>query len=87
MRIRIRIQEGNKDPQKWKEQKVKEVSCFEVLHVLFGGLKAPPVAGMVLHELQFDHKNLDFFSFKFLQNPSSSSSDKIVGPELDTDPH
>jgi hypothetical protein len=51
----------NKNGKK-KGKNFKEVSCFEVLPVLFRRLKASPVAGMVLHELQiFDH-NLEFFS-------------------------
>jgi hypothetical protein len=32
------MQEGKNGPQK------KEISCFDVLHVLFLGLKASPVA-------------------------------------------
>jgi hypothetical protein len=38
----IRIQEGNNDTQKLA--KVREISCFEVLDVLFRGMKASPVA-------------------------------------------
>jgi hypothetical protein len=40
--MRIRIQEGKKDSQKLKKR--KEISCFEVLNVLFSGLTASPVA-------------------------------------------
>ncbi len=40
--IRIRIQEGKKLPT--NIEKSKEFSCFEVLDVLFGELKASPVA-------------------------------------------
>jgi hypothetical protein len=32
--IRIRIQEGKNDPQKWKKKNLK-IACFEVLDVLF----------------------------------------------------
>ncbi len=46
--IRIRIQIADPDPvgQKWptKIEKSTEFSCFEVLDVLFWGLKASPVA-------------------------------------------
>ncbi len=42
MQIRIRIQEGKNDPQ--KIEKRTEFSSFEVLDVLFWGLKASPVA-------------------------------------------
>jgi hypothetical protein len=38
----IRIQESKNDPQ--KKKKSKEISCFELLDVLFLGLKASPVA-------------------------------------------
>jgi hypothetical protein len=38
----IRIQEGKNDPQ--KIEKKKNISCFEVLDILFGGLKASLVA-------------------------------------------
>ncbi len=48
IRIRIRIQIADSDPgeQKWptKIEKSTEFSCFEVLDVLFWGLKASPVA-------------------------------------------
>jgi hypothetical protein len=37
----IRIQE----PKLLKNLKSKEIVCFEVMNVLFGGLKASPVAG------------------------------------------
>jgi hypothetical protein len=40
-KLLIRIQEGKNDPQ---NRKSTEFSCFEVLDVLFGGLKAAPVA-------------------------------------------
>ncbi len=47
-RIRIQIADPDKDPggQKWpqKIEKSTEISCFEVLDVLFCGLKASPVA-------------------------------------------
>ncbi len=41
-RIRIQIQESKNDPQ--IQKKVKNFSCFEVLDVLFWGLKASPLA-------------------------------------------
>jgi hypothetical protein len=50
IRILIRIQIADPDPdpegQKWpkKIEKSTEFSCFEVLDVLFWGLKASPVA-------------------------------------------
>jgi hypothetical protein len=43
--IWIRIQESKIDPQKRRKKKL-EISCFEVLDVLFGGLKAFLVAWM-----------------------------------------
>jgi hypothetical protein len=42
LRIRIRIQEGKNYPK--KIEKRPEFSSFEVLDVLFCGLKASPVA-------------------------------------------
>jgi hypothetical protein len=42
LRIRIRIQEGKKLPQ--EIEKKTEFSSFEVLDVLFSGLKVSPVA-------------------------------------------
>jgi hypothetical protein len=38
----FRIQEGKNDPQ--KKKKSKEIVCFEMLDVLFCGLKTSPVA-------------------------------------------
>ncbi len=40
IQIQIRFQECRNDPQK----KYQEILCFEVLDVLFRGLKASPVA-------------------------------------------
>jgi hypothetical protein len=44
IRIRIRIQEGKNDPT--KREFFLEILCFEVLDLLFSGLKAFPVAWM-----------------------------------------
>jgi hypothetical protein len=48
IRIRIRIQTGNPDPGRQndpqKKRKGQEISCFEVVDVLFRGLEASPVA-------------------------------------------
>jgi hypothetical protein len=56
----IRIQEGKNDPQ--KIGKFFEMSCFEVLEVLFSGLKASSVAwtslkGMRYSRAGFLHKS------------------------------
>jgi hypothetical protein len=43
--IRIWVKEGKKKPKMThKKEKSKEISCFELLDVLFLGLKASPVA-------------------------------------------
>ncbi len=66
----IRIQEGKNDPT--NIEKSKEFSCFEVLDVLFWGLKASPsldilYGGLAMNKLQFI-KNFftDVNFFKFL---------------------
>ncbi len=57
--------------QKWhtQKEKSKEISCFELLDVLFWRLKASRVAwaSLILKRPRaiFDKKNLNFFSFKF----------------------
>ncbi len=55
IRIRILIQNADTDTggQKWptKKEKVKEISCFEVLDLLLGGLKDSPAGSWgVLYE-------------------------------------
>jgi hypothetical protein len=66
--IRIRIDFGQLDPdpggKKWpkKIEKSEEISRFEVLDVLFWGLKASPVAWMSLMEVYSRDKIWLFFN-------------------------
>ncbi len=56
IRIRIRIQIADPDPDPGEQQlstkldTITEFACFEVLDVLFWGLKASPVAGASYQE-------------------------------------
>jgi hypothetical protein len=80
-----------------KKRKSKEISCFEVLDVLFRRLKASPVAwasgGIGMSKWQFLTRKYNFFRCKIFlifdhQNPGSGTgSGSAIITNDGSDPH